>query len=285
MCSARLSRGRRPVEAVADGLAGRGGDRGAACEAGEGGFVADPAGVRPGQQDLRGRERTDAGLVEQLRRELARERLDLPCELALLLVSCRDAPGDGRAARATSRAARGPGGVQDGRREPAERAPVSERSSARSGSGADTSNPRNWQSPARRRSPLLREQRSAPAALLVRRLRAATRAAPVRARCERPGSRRARRSCRPTAAPVAASRPRAPAHHGRPGSEPDRRRTSRCPRPRTHAGRERADRRGASATRNPRRWRRSLASNTTTPLRTSTIASACVSRCGSTPTT
>jgi hypothetical protein len=33
---------------------------------------------------LRGGERTDAGLLEQLRRQLSRERLDLACELALL---------------------------------------------------------------------------------------------------------------------------------------------------------------------------------------------------------
>ena len=38
--------------------------------------------------------RTDAGLVEQLRCELARERLDLACELALLGGQLQDASGD-----------------------------------------------------------------------------------------------------------------------------------------------------------------------------------------------
>jgi hypothetical protein len=72
------------IEAVADGLSGGGGDRSAAGEACERGLACDPAAVRPGDQDLRGRERTDAGLLEQLRRQLSRERLDLACELALL---------------------------------------------------------------------------------------------------------------------------------------------------------------------------------------------------------
>ena len=72
------------VEAVADRLPGGGGDRGAAGESCEGRFRADPAGVRPGKDELRGRERADAGLLEQLGRELPREPLDLACELALL---------------------------------------------------------------------------------------------------------------------------------------------------------------------------------------------------------
>ena len=37
---------------------------------------------------------TDAGLLEQLRRQLPRERLDLACELALLNGQCLDAPGE-----------------------------------------------------------------------------------------------------------------------------------------------------------------------------------------------
>jgi hypothetical protein len=82
------------VEAVTDCLSGRGGDRGAAGEACERGFASDPAAVRPGDQDLRRRERTDTGLLEELRRQLARERLDLPCELALLIGQCLDATSE-----------------------------------------------------------------------------------------------------------------------------------------------------------------------------------------------
>ena len=51
-----------PVEAVPVGAARRHRDGGGAREHGEGGFAADPPGVGPGQQDLRGAERTDAGL-------------------------------------------------------------------------------------------------------------------------------------------------------------------------------------------------------------------------------
>jgi hypothetical protein len=43
---------------------------------------------------LRGGVRSDAGLVEQLRRELARERLDLACEFAFLRSQLQDASGD-----------------------------------------------------------------------------------------------------------------------------------------------------------------------------------------------
>src|SRR6266536_5716203 len=82
------------VESVADRLTGGGGDRGAAGESRERGLVSDPAAVRPGDQDLRGCERTDTGLVEQLRRQLACQRLDLAFELALLNGQCLDAPGE-----------------------------------------------------------------------------------------------------------------------------------------------------------------------------------------------
>jgi hypothetical protein len=71
------------VEAVTDRLSGGGGDRCAAGEAGEGRLASDPAFVRPGQHDLRGGEWADAWLIEQLRRELACELLDLAAELAL----------------------------------------------------------------------------------------------------------------------------------------------------------------------------------------------------------
>jgi len=60
----------------------------------KGGLACDPSAVRPGDQYLCGRERTDAGLLEQLRRQLPRERLDLACELALLDGQCLDAPGE-----------------------------------------------------------------------------------------------------------------------------------------------------------------------------------------------
>src|SRR6266566_8097166 len=72
------------VEPVADRLPGGGGDRGCAGEACEGGFGGDPSLVRPGEHQLCGRMRSDAGLLEQLRGELASDRFDLACELALL---------------------------------------------------------------------------------------------------------------------------------------------------------------------------------------------------------
>ena len=83
------------VEAVADGLAGGGGDRGGAGEAGEGSLAGEPSVVRPGEHDLRGQERADAGLVEQLRSELAGELFDLAGEFAFLGGQLLDAPRDG----------------------------------------------------------------------------------------------------------------------------------------------------------------------------------------------
>jgi hypothetical protein len=68
------------VEAVADGLAGAGLKRGDAGETGEGGLAAQPAGMRPGDEQLRGRDRPDAWLSEQCRREPLDERCDLPLE-------------------------------------------------------------------------------------------------------------------------------------------------------------------------------------------------------------
>src|SRR5262245_31170778 len=53
------------VEPVAVDASGGGGDRGGAGEAGERGLGAEAAAVRPGHQHLRGRDRTDAWLVEQ----------------------------------------------------------------------------------------------------------------------------------------------------------------------------------------------------------------------------
>ena len=138
------------VEAVADGLSGGGGDRGAAGEACERGLACDPAWVRPGDEYLCGRERTDAGLLEQLRRQLPRERLDLACELAFLNGQCLDASGESAEREQRPAQLRVMTALRTDRREPRRScARVTERSSARSGSGADTSKPRNWQSPAR----------------------------------------------------------------------------------------------------------------------------------------
>jgi len=50
--------------------------------------------MRPGDDELRGRERTDARLLEQLRRQRSRERLDLACELALFGGQVLDAASD-----------------------------------------------------------------------------------------------------------------------------------------------------------------------------------------------
>ena len=87
------------------------------------------------------------------------------------------------------------------------RARVSGRSSARSGSGVVTRRSRSWQRPARlgvHRSLTSGHQR--PQRLAFAACCAASRAAPERARCGRPGQRRARPSCRPSAARVG-SRP------------------------------------------------------------------------------
>src|SRR5262245_44739809 len=72
------------VEPVALYEAGGGGDRGGAGEVGEGGLGGEAAVVRPGDKDLRGRGRTDAGLVEQRWRESRDQGLDLAVELAFL---------------------------------------------------------------------------------------------------------------------------------------------------------------------------------------------------------
>ena len=62
------------VEAVADRLAGRRRDRCCAGESRKRGFGGDAALVGPGEDELGGCVRSDAGLVEQLRCELAGER-------------------------------------------------------------------------------------------------------------------------------------------------------------------------------------------------------------------
>ena len=91
------------VEAVADCLPGAGGDRCAAGEPCECRFGADASGVRPGEDELRGSERPNPGLFEQLWCELACERLDLAGELALFgcqlqHASCNRAQCEQRAA-------------------------------------------------------------------------------------------------------------------------------------------------------------------------------------------
>ena len=68
--------------------------------------------MRPGEQDLGGQERADAGLVEQLRGELADEPVDLAGELALFERQLLDAAGDRAEREAACRAARGRVGVR-----------------------------------------------------------------------------------------------------------------------------------------------------------------------------
>ena len=72
------------VESVADRLSGGGGDRGDAGEPGERGLASNPAFVGPGEHDLGREERPNAGLVEELWRELLGQGLDLAGELVLL---------------------------------------------------------------------------------------------------------------------------------------------------------------------------------------------------------
>ena len=50
--------------------------------------------VGPGEDELGGGVRSDAGLFEQLRCELARERFDLACEFAFLGGQRQHAAGD-----------------------------------------------------------------------------------------------------------------------------------------------------------------------------------------------
>ena len=83
-----------PVEAVADRLAGGGWDWCGAGEPRERGLARKTALVGPGEQQLGGRQRTDAWLVEQLRSEAADELLDLPRELTLFGGQLQDASGD-----------------------------------------------------------------------------------------------------------------------------------------------------------------------------------------------
>ena len=69
----------------------RGGD---AREVGEGGLGAQPAAVRPGDEQLRGDDRADARLVEQRGRECAYVGEDLPFELGRFCGCCLDSAGE-----------------------------------------------------------------------------------------------------------------------------------------------------------------------------------------------
>ena len=82
------------VEAVADRLTGRGRNWRAAGETCEGGLTADAAGVGPGEQQLRRCEWANAGLVEQLRCELAGQDCDLGFEVTLLVGELFDPAGE-----------------------------------------------------------------------------------------------------------------------------------------------------------------------------------------------
>ena len=95
--------------------------------------------------------RSDAGLVEQLRCELAGERFDLRVRARVPRRSGRGRGGRSSAARAGCRAARRRGGRAGVLlRGVAAAVPVSSgRSSLRSGSGVVISRSRSWQSPAR----------------------------------------------------------------------------------------------------------------------------------------
>ena len=82
------------AEAVPGGLAAGGGDGCDAGEAGEAGFGAEPAAVRPGDDQLGGDDRADAGLVEQRRCECAHVGEDLAFELVGFDGCCLDAAGE-----------------------------------------------------------------------------------------------------------------------------------------------------------------------------------------------
>src|SRR3989442_1447463 len=83
----------RQGRGVADDVARGGWDRWGTGESGEGGLVSQPPLVRPGEQDVRGGDRADAWLGEQLGGELADERDDLALELTLLECERLDADG------------------------------------------------------------------------------------------------------------------------------------------------------------------------------------------------
>jgi hypothetical protein len=150
------------AESVPCGLTAGGGERGDAGEAGEGGLGAQPAAMRPGDDQLRGDDRPDAWLVEQRGRECADVGEDLPFETRQLLRLLPRFGERGCARRAVSRARRaelsssGGGGYS---------ARAALRSAARGGSsrsrsGAVTITPRSCPSASRRTSTALRRATS-----------------------------------------------------------------------------------------------------------------------------
>src|SRR6266516_2456476 len=95
VCRARLSWRSPPrlsrCRCVGPLEAGTGADAG---EGGEAGFGAEPAGVRPGDDQLGGDDRADAGLVEQCRGECAYVAEDPALELAGFAGRGLDAAGE-----------------------------------------------------------------------------------------------------------------------------------------------------------------------------------------------
>src|SRR5437667_5735873 len=87
-----------PVAAAAESvpcrLAAGGGDRGDASEASESGLGAQPAAMRPGDDQLRGDDRADAWLVEQRGRECAYMGEDLPFQLGRFAGCCIDSASE-----------------------------------------------------------------------------------------------------------------------------------------------------------------------------------------------
>ena len=87
-----------PVSAAAESVPGRLAARGGqGCDAGEaceGGFGADAARVRPGDDHVSGDDRTDAALVEQLWRKRADVTEDLTLELVGLGGRSLDPPSE-----------------------------------------------------------------------------------------------------------------------------------------------------------------------------------------------
>ena len=237
------------VEAVADRLAGRGGDRGGAGEARERGLAS----MRPWcDQEIRTWAAASGPTPGSSRSCGASLRVSVSisrCELAFLSGQLLGRGARARAARAASRGARVAAAFGTDRGEPAQQLRACERrSSLRSGSGRrDEQAAQLAERRPLARSRRLRARPSARAALRARRRHAAGRAASGRARSRRLGSRRARRSCRPSVARAGAADLEHPLAHARRGSESGPRRTSRCPRSRTHAGPARAARRAASA--------------------------------------
>ena len=247
----------------------------------------EPAGVRPGDEQLGGDDRADAGLVEQSRCE----RTDMREDLAFELVCFEVAAWMRRARlRSTSRVASSSALATLERRSRLQRSSSARSGSPRSscGAGRERSRSRCAAAPAlrggRRRRSAGRPATAATPHAAPRHV--AARTSHSRAQSGQCGPRRAGRLCPAAAAHAAAcGRPRAPPRRARRGSEPDRRRSCRCPRSPRRGDRQRDARRSAA----PRDSRvcspPSSAPATTAPAGAVTTASTCSSRCVSTPTT